>query len=93
MLFYLLYESVHELADPGTSYSGTAVLGVGVPLAIALFFLVLGLVLMVVWRCIVGHGVLRAHAASRRCRREIADGRRARRSRSARARRRFPSMR
>ena len=50
MLFYLLYESVTELADPGASYSGTAVLGVGVPLAIALFFIALGLVLMVVWR-------------------------------------------
>jgi amino acid transporter len=50
MLFYLLYESVRELADPGSSYSGTSVLGVGVPLAIALFFFILGLVLMVVWR-------------------------------------------
>ena len=50
MLFYLLFESVSELASPETSYSGTAVLGIGVPLAIALFFIVLGLVLMVVWR-------------------------------------------
>ena len=50
LLFYLLYESVVELADPGASYSGTSVLGVGVPLAIALFFIGLGLVLMVAWR-------------------------------------------
>ena len=50
MLFYLLYESVTELSDPGSSYSGTSVLGVGVPLAIALLFFILGLVLMVAWR-------------------------------------------
>ncbi len=50
MLLYLLYESVAQLSDPATSYSGTSVLGVGVPLAIALFFFALGLVLMVVWR-------------------------------------------
>lgn len=50
MLFYLLFESVSELADPGASYSGTSVLGVGVPLAIAIFFIGLGLILMLVWR-------------------------------------------
>ena len=54
MLFYLLYESVAELSDPGTSYSGTSVLGVGVPLAIAVFFLGLGLVLMIAWRVLRG---------------------------------------
>ena len=54
MLLYLLYESVAELSDPGTSYSGTAVLGVGVPLAIAIFFLGLGLVLMIAWRVLRG---------------------------------------
>jgi amino acid transporter len=53
-LFYLLYESVIDLADPGESYSGSAVLGVGLPLAIAVVFLVLGFVLMVVWRLTVG---------------------------------------
>ena len=50
MLFYLLIESVRELADPAASYTGTSILGIGVPLAIALFFIVLGLVLMVVSR-------------------------------------------
>ncbi|MGH2988664.1 MAG: hypothetical protein ACRDMA_02215, partial [Solirubrobacterales bacterium] len=32
------------------SYSGTELLGVGVPLAIAVAFTVIGLVLMVIWR-------------------------------------------
>ncbi|MET0822825.1 MAG: APC family permease [Solirubrobacterales bacterium] len=49
-LFYLLYESVGDLADPKASYSGTEFLGVGVPLAIAIIFIGLGLVLMVLWR-------------------------------------------
>ena len=49
-LFYLLFESVRQLASPAESYSGTAVLGVGVPLAIAIFFIGLGLILMVAWR-------------------------------------------
>ncbi|WP_353650027.1 APC family permease [Nakamurella sp. A5-74] len=50
ILGYLLVESVIQLADPEESYSGSAVLGLGVPLAIALFFVVLGVVLMVAWR-------------------------------------------
>lgn len=53
-LGYLLVESVRSLADPEASYSGTSVLGVGLPLAIALFFVLLGLVLMLVWRFTVG---------------------------------------
>ncbi len=50
LLFYLLYESVGELADPKASYSGTEVFGVGVPLAIALIFTLAGLIIMVGWR-------------------------------------------
>jgi amino acid transporter len=50
MLGYLLVESARDLADPGASYTGTDVLGVGVPLAIAIFFSGLGIVLMFVWR-------------------------------------------
>lgn len=50
LLLYLLYESIGQLADPEASYTGTSVLGIGVPLAIALFFAVLGLVLMLAWR-------------------------------------------
>lgn len=50
MLAYLLYESVGDLSDPKASYSGSEVLGLGVPLVIALIFVILGLVLMVSWR-------------------------------------------
>jgi hypothetical protein len=49
-LGYLLFESARDLADPKASYSGTELLGVGVPLAIAIAFTVVGLVLMVAWR-------------------------------------------
>ena len=49
-LFYLLYESVGDLADPKASYSGSELFGVGVPLAVAMIFIGLGLVLMVAWR-------------------------------------------
>ena len=49
-LFYLLYESVLDLSDPKASYSGTELFGVGVPLAIAIIFVGLGLVLMALWR-------------------------------------------
>jgi amino acid transporter len=49
-LFYLLYESFIDLANPEDSYSGDSVFGLGVPLAIALFFFILGLILMVIWR-------------------------------------------
>ena len=51
-LFYLLYESVGDLSDPKASYSGSEVFGVGVPLAIAIIFIGLGLILMVAWRLI-----------------------------------------
>ena len=50
MLAYLLYQSVIQLADPEASNTGTSVLGIGVPLAIALFFTVTGVVLMLIWR-------------------------------------------
>jgi amino acid transporter len=49
-LFYLLFESARDLADPKASYTGTELFGIGVPLAIAIAFTVIGLVLMVVWR-------------------------------------------
>jgi amino acid transporter len=50
MLGYLLVESARVLADPGESYSGTELFGLGMPLAIAVVFAGLGLVLMVAWR-------------------------------------------
>ena len=54
MLFSLLVRSFLDLADPGASYTGTSVLGIGVPLAIALFFIVLGVILMVLQRVTSG---------------------------------------
>jgi amino acid transporter len=54
LLLWLLVESVIDLSDPANSYTGDAILGVGPPLAIGLFFMALGVVLMVIWR-IRGH--------------------------------------
>jgi amino acid transporter len=48
ILFYLLIKNGIELSDPANSESGTSWLGVGPPLMIAIFFLLLGIVLMVV---------------------------------------------
>jgi len=50
LLAFLFVRSAIDLSDPEASYSGTGVLGMGVPLAIALFFLLLGLILMFIWR-------------------------------------------
>lgn len=50
MLIYLLFQSVIQLANPEESSTGSSILGIGMPLAIALLFIVLGLVLMLVWR-------------------------------------------
>ncbi len=50
ILTYLLYESVLDLADPANSASGTSVLGVGMPLAIAILFTGLGVASMLAWR-------------------------------------------
>jgi amino acid transporter len=52
MLFYLLYEAAVDFADPKASYSGSEVLGLGMPLVIALVFAIGGLVLMVLWRLV-----------------------------------------
>jgi amino acid transporter len=48
ILFYLLVKNGIELADPANSESGDSWLGLGPPLVIALFFLILGVLLMVV---------------------------------------------
>jgi amino acid transporter len=51
ILFYLLVKNGIELSDPANSESGNSWFGVGPPLMIAAFFLVLGFVLMFVqWR-------------------------------------------
>jgi amino acid transporter len=46
ILFYLLIKNAIDLSDPANSESGDSWLGLGPPLVIAIFFLVLGLVLM-----------------------------------------------
>lgn len=51
ILFYLLVKNAIELSDPANSESGNSWLGVGPPLLIAVFFLILGIVLMFVqWK-------------------------------------------
>ncbi len=51
ILFYLLVKNAIELSDPANSESGNSWFGIGPPLVIAVFFLLLGVVLMwVQWR-------------------------------------------
>jgi amino acid transporter len=51
ILFYLLVKNAIELSDPANSESGNSWLGVGPPLLIAVFFLLLGLFLLgLQWR-------------------------------------------
>lgn len=55
VLFYLLFKNGIELSDPANSESGNSWFGIGPPLVIALFFLVLGVFLMVLqWRKLPG---------------------------------------
>jgi amino acid transporter len=64
ILFYLLIKNAIELSDPANSESGNSWLGVGPPLMIAAFFLVLGLILMVVqWRAVSSFFHRRAEVA------------------------------
>lgn len=53
VLLSLLVAAVFEYSNPDNSYTGTAILGVGAPLAMALFIFVLGIVLMLVCRATV----------------------------------------
>ena len=50
LLGYLFVEATRSLADTDASYSGQEIFGVAPPLAIGYGFLMLGAVLMVVWR-------------------------------------------
>ncbi|MBK6886462.1 MAG: APC family permease [Tetrasphaera sp.] len=50
VLFVLLVAAVLEYSDPAASYTEADILGVGAPLAMAVFIFVVGLVLMVVSR-------------------------------------------
>jgi hypothetical protein len=48
-LSYLLVESAINLANPDESTTGTAVLGVGMPLVIGIGFALVGFALMLAW--------------------------------------------
>ena len=50
ILLYLLYRSVLQLADPENSYTGTSVLGIGVPLVLAIVLVAAGVLAMLVQR-------------------------------------------
>ncbi len=51
ILFYLLIKNAIDLSDPANSESGNSWLGLGPPLVIAIFFAVLGIILMLwQWR-------------------------------------------
>jgi amino acid transporter len=50
ILGYLFVKSAIDLFDEENSYSGTGLLGMGVPFVIGIGFLLLGLVLLVLWR-------------------------------------------
>jgi amino acid transporter len=50
LLAYLMVESARDLSDPKASYSGTELFGLGMPLAIAVVFAGLGVILMIAWR-------------------------------------------
>jgi amino acid transporter len=50
VLGYLWVKATIDYADPETSYSGSAIFGIGLPTVIGIGFLLLGLVLMAVWR-------------------------------------------
>lgn len=49
-LTYVFFRSLIDLSDPDASYTGSSVLGLGLPLVIGLGCLLLGVVLMVSWR-------------------------------------------
>ena len=50
ILTWLFFESCNDLSKPANSESGDSWLGVGPPLVIGIGFLLLGVVLMVIWR-------------------------------------------
>jgi hypothetical protein len=54
LLGYLFIEATRSFADLENSYSGQTILGMAPPLAIGYGFLLLGVLLVVVWR-LLGH--------------------------------------
>lgn len=75
LLAYLLAASAIEVGDPANSYTGQSVFGVGVPLAIALFFFLSGLVLMIAWRLFANTDYF-SRRAFEAVPRDVAEGRR-----------------
>ena len=65
MMGYIFVKSIIDLNNPENSYSGSSLLGVQPPLAIAILGLLLGLILMGLQWC-VEPGVLPAQARVRR---------------------------
>ncbi len=55
ILGFLFFRSIFDLADPGASYTGGSLFGFGLPLVIGLGFLILGAVLMLLWRFFGDH--------------------------------------
>ena len=50
VLGFLFVKAIIEYSKAGDSYSGSAVLGIGLPVVIGMGLLVIGFVLMLVWR-------------------------------------------
>ena len=55
ILAFLFFRSIFDLADPGVSYTGGSLFGLGLPLVIGLGFLLLGAIFMVLWRLFGDH--------------------------------------
>jgi amino acid transporter len=62
LLAYVFFMSMGNLADPSESYTGATLFGLGLPLVIGLGFLLLGVVLMILWR-LYDHGRFFARGA------------------------------
>jgi amino acid transporter len=54
ILAYLFYKAIREYSKVGDSYSGTQAFGIAIPVVLGLGLLLLGVVLMLVWR-LLGH--------------------------------------
>ncbi len=50
LLAYLFVRSLVDLSDPGASNTGGSLFGLGLPLVVGVGFLLLGVILMVLWR-------------------------------------------
>jgi amino acid transporter len=54
LLAFLFFEAVRDFSDPGASYTGQSILGVGAPLAIAAAFMLVGVIFVILW-WLTGH--------------------------------------